>query len=148
MANQDAHTGGSLSDMAPTGTSIPGDAGEYRKLKSVPRPDQLDSGLGAADLANAAGDGADVPRSHRDAGATGEVITGTGDQLPAAVESKRLHFDANQPQAKGHDRFGKHVKQRSEFDRLAGGDAQVEAAPGEEEDGQDEIRGKRADLRM
>lgn len=148
MAHQDPHIGGDLSDMAPTGTSIPGDAGQQRILKSVPRPDQEDSGLGAADLANAAANDGDVPRTHRDLGATGEVITGTGDQLPTTVESKRMHFGANEPQSKGHDRYEKHSKQRTQFDKFAGEGAEVDAAPGEEGDGQDEIRDKRADLRM
>lgn len=52
-------------------------------------------------------------------GATGEVISGTGDQMPAGIESKRLHFGANQPAAKGHQRDAKHGKEESDIERFA-----------------------------
>jgi hypothetical protein len=77
-------------------------------------------------------------------GATGEVITGTGDQLPAQVESKRMHFGANEPLAKGHDRYHKHHKQNeSDLERFAGEGAEVDEAPGEEREDQDTIRSKK-----
>lgn len=148
MASSDPHQGGDLSDMAATGTKIPNDAGEYNVLPSVPRPDQLvenqDSTQGGTDLAGAADNGSDIPRQHQDIGATGEVITGTGDALPAEVESKRLHFGANNPSSKGHDRDDKHSKQKeSDLERYAGDGAEVDVAPGEEESSQDALRDRR-----
>ena len=77
-------------------------------------------------------------------GATGEVITGTGDQLPAQVESKRLHFGANDPLSKGHDRYDKHTKQKeSDLDRYADEGAGVDRAPGEENDDEDTVRDRK-----
>lgn len=98
--------------MAATGTSIPNDAGAYNLIPSVPRPEQSSENseafnkgqLGAADLAGAADNATDMPRQPKDIGSTGEVVTGTGDQLPAQTESKRLHFGANDALSKGHDR--------------------------------------------
>lgn len=148
MASDDPHTGGDLFDMAATGTKIPGDAGKMNIIPSVPRPDQIEGdpnfakeGLGAPDTASAADNATDIPRRNQDVGATGEVITGTGDQLPAVVESKRLHVGAGDPRAKGHDRYEKHARQNeSEIERLQGQGPDVEAAPGEERDTQDQIR--------
>ncbi|KAF1356871.1 hypothetical protein BDV97DRAFT_394749 [Delphinella strobiligena] len=170
----DAHRGGSLSDMAVNGTSIPNDAGKQNVIPSVPRPDQKEGhpafqqgGLGGADLASAAGEHphspshshsanlppnkapidkskdnqTDLPRNPKDIGASAETMTATGDQLPAQVESKRLHFGANDALAKGHDRRDKHARQNeSDFERYQSEGAGVAAAPGEEDDGQDEIR--------
>ncbi|MCJ1481274.1 hypothetical protein MMC06_001431 [Schaereria dolodes] len=48
----------------------------------------------------------------KDIGSTGGVLTGTGDQLPAQTESKRLHMSANNPLSKGHDRYDKHTVQK------------------------------------
>ena len=77
----------------------------------------------------------------KDMGTTGEVITGTGDQLPAAAESKRMHFGANNPLAKGHDRYDKHARQKeSDLERYAGEGAGVDVPPGEEGLSADEIR--------
>ena len=77
-------------------------------------------------------------------GATGEVITGTGDQLPAQAESKRLHFGANDPVSKGHDRDDKHRKQKeSDLERYAGEGAGVDRAPGEEDDDEDAVRDRK-----
>ncbi|KAF2102961.1 hypothetical protein NA57DRAFT_32716 [Rhizodiscina lignyota] len=151
MASTDAHKGGDLSDMAANGTSIPNDAGQMNTVPSVPRPDQLPSdpnfrngNLGAPDLAAAADNASDIPRRNKDMGATGEVITGTGDQLPAQLESKRLHYGANEPASKGHDRLEKHLKQKeSDLERYAGEGAEVDPVPGEEEDTQDAIRDRK-----
>ncbi|KAK8196633.1 hypothetical protein M8818_006798 [Zalaria obscura] len=151
MAPTDPKQGGSLSDMAVDGTSMPNDAGVQNTIPSVPRPDQtaenpgFDAGsLGSANTAGAADNATDMPRSTKDIGATGEVITGQGDQIPAQGESKRLHFGANDPLAKGHDRYDKHARQKeSDLERYAGEGAEVTAAPGEEEDGQDVIRDRK-----
>ncbi|PSK55400.1 hypothetical protein B9Z65_2789 [Elsinoe australis] len=128
------HQGGDLSDMAATGTKVPGDAGQQRIIPSVPRPDQIPSNSdGATNLAGAADNQADVPRANKDIGATGEVFTATGDQLPAQVESKNLHFGANDPLAKGHDRYDKHARQKeSDLERYAQDGAEVEGVPGDE----------------
>ncbi|KAA6411007.1 MAG: hypothetical protein FRX48_05318 [Lasallia pustulata] len=147
MASSDPHPqGGDLSDMAAEGTTIPGDAGKMNLIPSVPRPDQIEdpNELGSAGLEGAADNATDIPRRNRDMGATGEVVTGTGDQLPAQVESKRLHFGANDPLSKGHDRYDKHTKQKeSDLERYAGEGAGVDRAPGEENDDEDAVRDRR-----
>ena len=65
-------------DMAPEGTSIPGDAGVQRVLPSVPNPHQQPPYQSAgADLAGGADNPTDIPRSAADrVGATAEVVTG------------------------------------------------------------------------
>lgn len=148
MSAEDAHKGGDLYDMAAKGTQIPNDAGKMNLIPSVPRPDQLDEfnnrDLGDAELSVAADNPIDIARTNKDIGATGEVVTGTGDQLPAGIESKRLHYGANQPAAKGHDRDAKHGKQKeSDLERYAGNGAEVDLAPGEERDTQDQARARK-----
>ncbi|PNS18962.1 hypothetical protein CAC42_6057 [Sphaceloma murrayae] len=130
----DPHQGGDLSSMAATGTKIPNDAGVHRLLPSVPRPDQIANHVdGAGSLHQAATNRTDMPRANKDMGATGEVMTGTGDELPAQIESKRLHFGANDPLSKGHDRYDKHSRQKeSDLERYAKEGAEVEGVPGEE----------------
>ena len=55
--------GGSLSDMAAEGTTVPSDSAEPRYIPSKARPDQVaDSSLGATDLAGAADNAGDVSR--------------------------------------------------------------------------------------
>ncbi|KAF2754536.1 hypothetical protein EJ05DRAFT_144324 [Pseudovirgaria hyperparasitica] len=144
----DPHQGGDLSDMAATGTSIPGDAGKMNLIKSVPRPYQdTDSSnpLEAADQATAASNNVDIPRTTKDVGTSApDVITGTGDQLPATVQTKNLHTHPSEPDAKGHDRYEKHMRHNnSAFDRLASAGAEVDRAPGEEEDDQDTVRDRK-----
>ena len=63
----DPKQGGSLSDMAVDGTTIPGDAGVQNLIPSKPRPDQLadvsdPNYLGASDLATAADNPGDISR--------------------------------------------------------------------------------------
>lgn len=55
------------------------------------------------------------------------------DQLPGAVEEKRLHFGANDPASKGHQRDAKHGKQGSYIERYAKDGADVDVTPGEED---------------
>ena len=65
MANyEDPKQGGDLSDMAVSGTSIPGDAGKMNIIPSVPRPDQISdpNDLGSDSLAGAADNATDIPR--------------------------------------------------------------------------------------
>lgn len=83
-----------------------------------------------------------MPRTVKDTGETGEVITGTGDQLPAGVESKRLgQGEAGGPAAKGNLRDARgDVKSGSEIERFASEGAEADPAPGEEEEDQDVIR--------
>lgn len=71
MSTNSAKQGGSLSDMAVSGTSIPGDAGVQNIIPSVPRPDQT-----GANRSNVVDNATDIPRSSADVGATGEVSTG------------------------------------------------------------------------
>ncbi|KAJ5734527.1 hypothetical protein N7533_012930 [Penicillium manginii] len=94
--DSDPHEGGSIFDMAQQGTAIPNDAGQMRTIPSVPRPDQHPSskhfdndGLAKPTTATAADNDTNMPRSTRDVGQSGEVLTGAGDSLPASVESKR-----------------------------------------------------------
>lgn len=152
--SDDAHRGGDLMDMAATGTKIPNDAGVMNTIPSKPNPHQMAENpstqpglgtMGGGDIAGAADNADDMPRSTKDSmGATGSVVTGTGDTLPAQVESKNLHFGANDPLAKGHDRYDKHARQKeSDLERYAGEGAAVEAAPGEEKDTQDQIRDRK-----
>ena len=66
--SDDPHVGGSLSDMAVTGTKIPNDAGVQNIIPSVARPDQIsstsggDDDAGARNLAEAADNPSDIPR--------------------------------------------------------------------------------------
>ena len=95
---QDPHTGGSLSEMAAEGTSIPNDAGRQRTVPYVPRPDQLEEnsqfhnqGIAEPNKASAADNATDVARSTKDMGGTGEVITGTGNTIGAPQsEAKKM----------------------------------------------------------
>ncbi|KAI9931211.1 hypothetical protein ASPWEDRAFT_22929 [Aspergillus wentii DTO 134E9] len=122
----DPHQGGTLSEMA-TGTTMPNDAGIQRTIPSVPRPDQKsedpqfdNQGLAEPTSAFAADNATDLPRSTRDMGATGEVLSGTGNSIPAESESKRTQIGANNPGSKGSLRDFKHAElNRSAFDRYA-----------------------------
>lgn len=128
---QDPHQGGSLADMAPTGTTMPNDAGKQRIIPSVPRPDQRaenpqydNAGLAEPSLAAAADNATDLPRSTRDVGQTGEVITGVGDAVPPSIESKRAYMGSNIRGGSGDTRAEKHQNHnRSAFDRYAKEDA-------------------------
>jgi len=134
MSSQDAHTGGDLSEMAATGTKIPNDAGKMNIIPSVPRPDQDNSnpgGIGSTSQAFAVDNPIDIPRQNKDMGLTDEIITGTGDQMPSTVEAKRLHYPANEPRAKGHERDHKHVAQTSDFERFQGEGGKMEDSPGD-----------------
>lgn len=153
MASNDPHQGGDLFDMAADGTSIPNDAGNMNTIPSKPRPGEGEGTVNAnrSPLADAASNAADIPRGVRDMGATGEVETGTGyaflklslmtmlisvclrDQLPAQVESKRLHYGANDPLSKGHDRYDKHSRQKeSDLERYANEGSGVDLQPSED----------------
>jgi len=142
--------GGDINDMATSGTTVPEDSAAPRIIKSVPNPglerqiqdgDYNDSG----DLAGAATNATDIPRSVGDSAATGEVDTLTGNSVGGAVESKRLHTSAgNSDLAKGSLRMEKHARNEgSELDKLQGDGPNVEAAPGEEELSQEELRNRR-----
>lgn len=124
---QDPHQGGSLSEMAVNGTTIPNDAGKMRTLPSVPRPDQRaehdffdNEGIAEPTTATAADNDTDLPRSTRDVGQSGEVITGTGNSIPASIESKRAFMGTNIPGGSGDPRAQKHHSHnRSAFDRYS-----------------------------
>ncbi|KAJ6095522.1 hypothetical protein N7486_006268 [Penicillium sp. IBT 16267x] len=125
---QNAHAGGSLTEMAPTGTSIPNNAGKQNIIPSIPRPDQRTessyfsyNGLAQPTTAMAVDNATDIPRSIYDHGQTGEVMTGTGDSLPAGVESKRVYMGMNIPGRSGDERKINHQGfSRSEYDNLVG----------------------------
>ncbi|KAL4929156.1 uncharacterized protein BDV17DRAFT_290812 [Aspergillus undulatus] len=122
------HHGGSLSDMAPSGTTVPNDAGKMNTIPSVPRPDQRSEdpsfdyrGQGAPSTAFAADNASDMPRSTRDMGFTGEVMTGTGNTFPAQGENAGNEIGANWPGAKGQTRSYKGAsRNRGLFDTGAG----------------------------
>lgn len=113
--------------MAVSGTTIPNDAGKQRTIPSVPRPDQRaehflydNEGIAEPNLATAADNATDLPRSTRDVGQTGEVMSGTGDSIPASIESKRAYMGTNIPGGAGDSRDMKHNKyNRSSFERYA-----------------------------
>ena len=136
---QDSHQGGSLSDFAVNGTTVPNDAGKMNILPSVPRPDQRadnaafeNQGIAQPSTAFAADDATDLPRSTRDVGQTGQVLTGTGDSLPATVESKRAFMGNNEPKGVSRHRDEKHhVQTRSQFDTYAHEDADAAENIGE-----------------
>jgi hypothetical protein len=116
--------------MAPTGTRIPNEAGIQNVIPSKPRPDQLEEhpqfdneGLGQPDIVNAADNDIDMPRSTRDtavtAAAGADIVTGTGDSLPAEIATQHLQILADDPGARGNTREIKHaVLNRGVFDRL------------------------------
>ncbi|KAM3068293.1 hypothetical protein ACMFMG_009433 [Clarireedia jacksonii] len=135
MASSDPHQGGDLFDMAAKGTSIPGDAGVMNIIPSKPRPGEGEpTNAAESTLAGAAANPTDIPRSVQDTGATGEVVTGTGDQLGANVESKRLHYGPNDPAFKGHDRAEKHGKNsESAIESRASAGPGVDLTPAEED---------------
>ncbi|KAL3476727.1 hypothetical protein BJX99DRAFT_227220 [Aspergillus californicus] len=126
----DPHRGGSLSEMAPSGTKIPNDAGRMNTIPSVPRPDQRAEhqnydyqGIGQPSTAFAADNAGDLPRSTKDAGFTGEVMTGTGNTFPAEGETQRNEIGLDHPGARGHLRDFKHAnRNRGAFDTMAGED--------------------------
>ena len=148
MASSDPHQGGDLSDMAATGTTVPNDAGVQNIIPSKPRPEQMAENpqfhnqfMNSADPQGATDNATDLPRQFKDMGASGEVITSTGDQMPAEIETKNLQFEGNDPQSKGSSRFAKHARQtKSDIERLQGDGAEADPAPGDEELDQDEIR--------
>lgn len=145
-SDTDPHQGGRLEDMAEKGTTMPSDAGTQRVIRSVPRPDQVEpDDKTTSNLVKTADNPIDIPRSYRDTGMTGEVMTGTGDQLPATtVEHKNLAGGGDEAVAKGHSRTAKHVKQNETLeDKLASAGHEVEEAPGEERVEQDELRSRR-----
>lgn len=125
MSSSDPHRGGTLSEMAPQGTSIPNDAGKQNTLPSVARPEQRsgnrvfdNQGLGGPSAAFAADNDTGLPRGPKDMGLSGEVTTGTGDTLPAEVESKWNQTGTNDPGARGDTRNLKHAQlNRSGFER-------------------------------
>ncbi|KAI9839865.1 MAG: hypothetical protein M1819_000057 [Sarea resinae] len=148
MAPTDPHEGGSLTSMAESGTTMPNDAGKQNLIPSVPNPAQASAptsgGLGATSPATAADNATDMPRGPADTGASADLVTGTGDALPASVTSKNLHMTADNDLAKGSARADKHARSnRSEFETLAGEGAGVEPAPGEEGDAQDAVRDRK-----
>ena len=154
--SKDQHpAGGDLSDMAASGTSVPTDSAKPKLVPSVPEPHQKAENpafhnqfINAADPQGAVDNAADMPRTFKDTGATGEVITATGDQMPADVEAKRFGLrDAGGDAAKGHSREGRGTTTHKEDDieKFATEGAEVDRSVQEEgEDvGQDELRAKK-----
>ncbi|KAJ5681993.1 uncharacterized protein N7477_001933 [Penicillium maclennaniae] len=122
MVRQDPHQGGSLSDMAPSGTTIPNDAGKMNTIPSVLAPTNAPNTLASTTMA--------LPNHHAPlpqtmpltcrAQPTGEVVTGTGNTIPASIESKRAYMGSNIPGGDGDTRDIKHHNHnRSAFDRYA-----------------------------
>ncbi|CAO1605242.1 hypothetical protein XANCAGTX0491_008764 [Xanthoria calcicola] len=110
--------GGSLSDMAVSGTTVPSDSATPRTIPSKPRPDQTTTSssdphdLGSTTLASVADNVNDMPQSVRDQAPTASIISGTGDAIPDEAASKRLHELGNPDLSKGHARYDKHVRQK------------------------------------
>lgn len=117
------------------------------QIPSVSRPDQINVPADQAhsNPAHAADNAFDIPRSVNDRGQTGEILSGTGDQLSSNLEKKNLD-DANfEPNAKGHDRHAKHARQDNPLDSLkhGAGSHDVEVAPDEELETQGALLEKR-----
>ncbi|KAL9097652.1 MAG: hypothetical protein Q9163_006320 [Psora crenata] len=135
MSSQnDAHPqGGSITDMAVEGTTVPADSATPRTIPSKPRPHQTidpsndPNNLGASDLDGVADNPSDMPRTTRDIAPTVDVVTGTGDSLPSEVGAKRLHNVMNPAASKGDARSDKHAKQK-------GSDQEKNASEGPAED--------------
>ena len=131
--------------MAVDGTSVPHDAGKMNTIPSVPNRHQASDaadGLGAPTTASAADNPVDMPRGPGDKGAgVGEIITGTGDQMPGATSTKHTHFDGGNPLAKGSQRYDKHTRDKqSDLDSGAQASHEVAPQPGEERMPQDQVR--------
>ncbi len=155
----DPHTGGSLSDMAVTGTTLPNDAGKQSLIPSVPPPDQITNtvesqqprckrpGWGRRkshryqqNMFSSTSSLVHVPHHNvnqfaftlpnwyinhtqttKDKPRTDEILTGTGDTLPAEVGTERLHLGRNGAASKGDMRYDKYAKQKgSDQERGAG----------------------------
>ncbi|KAL8782732.1 MAG: hypothetical protein Q9213_005156 [Squamulea squamosa] len=110
--------GGSLSDMAVEGTTVPSDSAKPNIIPSKPRPDQTTfssddpNDLGSTDLAGVADNTNDMPKSVLDQAPSSSIISGTGDAIPDEASSKRLHELGNPDLSKGHARYDKHVRQK------------------------------------
>ncbi|ETN40447.1 uncharacterized protein HMPREF1541_04724 [Cyphellophora europaea CBS 101466] len=126
-SQQGPNSGGDLFDMAKDGTKVPESAAQPNLIPSKPRPDQIASAsdpnqIGGANLAEAADNQGDIPRSTRDVDHQ-EILTGTGDALPAQTMGKRLHNVpggvTQDPQAKGSTRFEAHKAGDSDITRGA-----------------------------
>lgn len=93
--SKESYRGGSLEEMsARGGTSIPNEAGTQQTISSEPdrrRDAAYQANTTAPDLQGVADNSAAMPAD--DLGLTGEVVTASGDQLPADVEAKRLGMD-------------------------------------------------------
>lgn len=117
MVRQDPHQGGTLSEMAAQGTTMPNDAGMMNTIPSVPRPDQRaenfgfeNEGIAKPTTATAADNTTDLPRSTRDVGEAGDVISGTGNSMPAGIEAKHAYMGPNHHAGHGDTREFKHAK--------------------------------------
>ncbi|KAJ5384917.1 hypothetical protein N7517_002828 [Penicillium concentricum] len=125
MVRKDPHQGGTLSEMAAQGISMPNDADQMNTIPSVSRPDQRaehfgfdNEGIVKPSTATAADNTTDLPRSTRDVGQSGEVISGMGNSMPAGIESKHAYMGANHHAAHGDTRDLKHSKyDRGVFER-------------------------------
>ncbi|KAI5805229.1 hypothetical protein EDC01DRAFT_627109 [Geopyxis carbonaria] len=95
--SDESHIGGTLAELSERGgTAIPADAGTQRTVPSEPHQRTNKALRGYPPSAdNTKG----MPQSPGDmTGATGEVVTGTGDLMPPGVEGKHV----------GSSRGGKH----------------------------------------
>ncbi|KAE8167055.1 hypothetical protein BDV40DRAFT_209922 [Aspergillus tamarii] len=117
-----SHQGGTLSEMAPKGTTIPNDAGKQNTIPSVARPEQRsenqlfdNQGLGQPSSAFAADNEATLPQGPSDLGMSGEVVTGTGNTLPAEGESKFNQIGTDRPGVRGDTRNLKHGKVKGDL---------------------------------
>lgn len=103
--SDEAHRGGTLEEMsARGGTTIPKDAGTQPIAHSDPAEKRV-YGTRAVDNFRP------MPENPKDDnGITGEVVTGTGDVLPAGVEAKSINMDSTGGKGDIGGKFGHHVK--------------------------------------
>ena len=131
MAPTDQHQDGRLEDMVAIETtfmemtansdwqiSVEGGP-KYAQIPSVPKPDQKNPvpEFSCINPTHAPDNAFDILRGVEDQGVTGEIISGTGDQINPNTAKKNLDATDNVLRAKGDGRYAKQVRnQKSEFD--------------------------------
>ena len=98
MASQDAHPeGGSITDMAVEGTTVPEDAAKQRTIPSVPRPGQITdpsddpNNYGAPSLAGAADNAQDISRVRATLSLVDEMANSPIDNPGQSTYCRRHH---------------------------------------------------------
>ncbi|KAJ5500132.1 hypothetical protein N7453_009183 [Penicillium expansum] len=88
---------------------------EYHPVDATPRPARRESrlrneGIAKPSTAMVADNTTDLPRSTRDVGESGDVISGTGNSMSAGVEAKHAYMGPNHHAGHGDTRDFKRSK--------------------------------------